>query len=278
MHTTRRRFVTLASGSLAAAGLAGTLADPAFAAADDTAPNVFFSPHGRPYRAPQGAPYPVVDWFKDADRNGDGKIDRDEFVADAEAFFTFLDVRGDGVLDADEISFYEHRIAPEVLGMRVTVYADGRMRVIPGEPRLWLAQYGQREGNSGPSDGGPFGQSGQDQGPTGQGGPGQGRSGDPHEGDVVPRDALPDARPPRETETSLTTGASLYGLFPVPEPVTAADADYVVRAVVRKARFLAHARDNFAALDPQSTGYLTLASLPQSAVEKLLGRSRRADR
>ena len=277
MFTTRRRFATLVSGSLAAAAL--VRAAPAWARADDTddPPNVFFSPHGRPYRAPAGAPYPVVDWFKGADRNGDGKLDRDEFVADAAAFFAFLDVKGDGVLDADEISFYEHRIAPEVLGMRVTVYADGGVRISPSKPRLWLAQYGSREGNSGPMDGGPFGQGGQGQGPSSQGGPGQGRSGDPSEGDVVPRDALPE-RQKRETETSLNTGASLYGLFPVPEPVTAADAGYVVTAVVRKGHFLAHARDNFAALDPQSTGYLTLASLPQSPVEKLLGRSRRADR
>jgi hypothetical protein len=61
----------------------------------------------------------------------------------------------------------------------------------------------------------------------------------------------------------------------VPEPVTAADSDYVTNDVVRKANFLAHAHDNFAALDPQNTGYLTLASLPQSPVEKLLGGGRR---
>jgi EF hand len=278
MHTTRRRFISLASGSLAAGGLAGTLATPARSAADEGAPNVFFSPHGQPYRAPAGAPYPVIDWFKAADRNGDGKLDRDGFVADAAAFFAFLDVKGDGVLDADEISFYEHRIAPEVLGMRVTVYADGRTRITPSRPRLWLAQYGSREGNSGPMDGGPFGQDGQSRGPTGQGGPGNGNNGDPKEGDVVPRDALGDPRQKRETETSLNTGASLYGLFPVPEPVTASDADYVVNATVRKARFLAHARENFAALDPQSTGCLTLANLPQSPAERLLGRTRRSDR
>jgi hypothetical protein len=280
MLTTRRRFVTLASGSLAAGGLLGSLAAPASAAADDGAPNVFFSPHGQPFRAPVGAPYPVVDWFRAADRNGDGKLDRDEFVADAAAFFTFLDLKGDGVLDSEEISFYEHRIAPEVLGMRVTVYANGQMRIRPGEPRLWLAQFGgdpgTREGNSGPMDGGPFGQDGQGQGPGSQGGPGQtAHGGDLNEGQVVPRDALPEARPKPETETSLGTGASPFGLFRIPEPVTAADADYVVNATVRKSRFLAHARENFAALDPESVGYLTLASLPQSPVEKLLGPGRR---
>jgi hypothetical protein len=280
MHTTRRRFVTLVSGSLVTGGLVGGLAAPA-CAADDKAPNVFFSPHGQPYRAPAGATYPIVDWFKAADRNGDGKLDRDEFVADAAAFFAFLDIKGNGVLDTDEISFYEHRIAPEVLGMRVTVYADGRMRIDPSAPRLWLAQYvgdqtGPAPGTSGPMEGGVFGQDGQSQGPGAPGGPGQpARGGDPNEGEIVPRDALPDARQPKETETSLTTGAASFGLFRVPEPVTASDSDYVVNNVVRKARFLAHAGDNFDALDPQHTGYLTLATLPQSPVERLLGRSRR---
>ena len=279
MLTTRRRFVTLASGSLVAGGLAGGLVMPA-RAADDGAPNVFFSPHGQPYRAPAGAPYPIVDWFKAADRNGDGKLDRDDFVADAAAFFAFLDMKGDGVLDTGEISFYEHRIAPEVLGMRVTVYADGHLHISPSEPRLWLAQYGgnygTREGNSGPSDGGPFGQDGQGQGPWSQGGPGQtAKGGDPNEGEVVPRDALPESRAKPEAETSLGTGASPYGLFRVPEPVTAADVDYVTSDVVRKAHFLAHARDNFAALDPHSNGYLTLAGLPQSPVERLLAGGRR---
>jgi hypothetical protein len=126
-------------------------------------------------------------------------------------------------------------------------------------------------------DGGPFGQDGQGQGPTSQGGPGQSaHGGDLNEGQIVPRDALPDSRPKPETETSLGTGASPYGLFRVPEPVTAADADYVVSARVRKSHFLDHAHDNFAALDQQSAGYLTLAGLPQSPVERLIGRGRRS--
>ena len=128
MFTTRRHFATLISGSLAAAGLVGGL--PALAAGDDgDSPNVFFSPHGRPYRAPAGAPYPIVNWFKDANLKGDGKLSLDEFVADAAAFFAVLDLKGEGVLGANEIAIYEHNIAPEVLGMRVTVYADGRTRV-----------------------------------------------------------------------------------------------------------------------------------------------------
>ena len=271
MLLTRRRLATLVSGSLAAAGLAGGV--PTLARGDDDGPpNVFFSPHGRPYRAPAGAPYPVADWFRDADRNGDGKLDLAEFVADAQAFFAVLDVKGDDALDAEDIAFYEHRIAPEVLGMRVTVYADGRTRVRAGGPRLWLAQYG------GPMEGGPYGQGGQGQGPFGPGGPGQpAQGGDPNQGEIVPKDAQPTFRPGPAPDPDLVAGAAPFGLTREPEPVTAADPDYITTAVVRKAKFLAHARDNFAALDVGRSGYLTLASLPQSQVQRQLagGRSQR---
>src|SRR5581483_3305574 len=114
IFATRRRFASLVSGSVAAAWLAGSL--PAWARRiddDDGPPNVFFSPHGRPYRAVIGAPYPVVDWFKDADRNGDGRLGHDEFVADAAAFFDYLDTNNDGQLETSDIAFYEHNIAPE---------------------------------------------------------------------------------------------------------------------------------------------------------------------
>src|SRR5689334_16176727 len=59
---------------------------------EDGLPNVFISPAGKPFRAVQGAPYPVVDWFKEADKNADGKLDHAEFIADAEAFFKVLDI------------------------------------------------------------------------------------------------------------------------------------------------------------------------------------------
>ena len=84
-------------------------------------PNVFISPSGQPFRAKDGEPYPVVDWFKQADKNNDGKIDKAEFVADADAFFVLLDRNHDGVLSPNEIAYYEQRIAPEILGGRVSL-------------------------------------------------------------------------------------------------------------------------------------------------------------
>jgi len=264
MFTTRRGFAALISGSIASAGVLGVAA-----ARGDEPPNVFISPAGEPFRAPPGAPYPIADWFRRADKNKDGKLDENEFVADAAAFFAVLDLRERGVLDSADIAIYEHRIAPEVLGERVTVYAERRSRRLPGDgARLWLAQYG-------PMEGGPMGGGDQGAGPFGPGGPGQAARGGPQEGDVVPQDVQP-TTPRRGGGDGLGAGgASPYSLLRTPEPVTAADPDFVVTGVVRKVRFLDHARDDFALLDSRRDGYLTLAGLPRTPIERLIGRPRR---
>ena len=131
----RRKF-GWALGALAMAGAAPALAR------DDEWPNVFISPMGKPYRAVKTAPYPVVDWFKQADKDGDGKLDHAEFMADAAAFFAQLDINKDGVLDSYEVAIYEHNIAPEVLGFTVKVGDLRGSRAAPGHDgaRLWRAQ------------------------------------------------------------------------------------------------------------------------------------------
>jgi hypothetical protein len=78
-------------------------------------PNVFISPEGKPYHAPQGAPYPVATWFAEANTSHDGKLTREQFRADAAAFFKTLDIDHNGVLDGEEVSRYEDSIAPEIL-------------------------------------------------------------------------------------------------------------------------------------------------------------------
>jgi hypothetical protein len=192
--------------------------------------NVFISPCGQPFRAKPGAPYPVVDWFKQVDKDGDGKIERSEFVADAEAFFKVLDKNGDGVIDSYEVAIYEHNIAPEVLGFNVPV-SDRRGDKARDGARLWLAQIASPDG-------------GYEQ---------------PNE-PVRPYDAPP-------------TGAAPYTLIDTPEPITAADTDF--RGVIRKADFLALAGRRFTTLDSRGQGYLTLAGLPKTYVQKIFERRKR---
>ena len=270
MTPTRRRLATLAFASLGAAGLVRGWPAAARGRPEDDLPNVFFSPHGRPYRAAPGAPYPVVDWFAEADRNGDGKIDRDEFLADAAAFFAVLDLDGDGVLRADEIALYEHQIAPEIIGQRVTVYgAVGPLRAPDRDAaRLWRVQlpspYSPQYGpQSGPTQ----------EGPSAPGGPGQAEIGPPDE--IVPRDARPNAPGTGQPDLDREAGASLFSLLDTPEPVTAADPDFTFSGAVRKSSFLSYAQRNFSALDAGGKGYLTLAGLPKTPVQKMIELARR---
>jgi hypothetical protein len=233
MTSTRRQFARTLSAATAAVGLFG--AARAVAQDDDTPPNVFISPCGRPFRAPMAAPYPVVNWFKQADTNGDGKLDHAEFMADTEAFFKILDINGDGVLDGYEISIYEHRVAPEILGYRVDVGAL-QPPWVPGRPRLLLAQM-----------------------PGQSGAPGNPGASEDHE---------PSDKPQKQTLDESGLGASPYGLFNAPEPVTAADTDF--RGLVKKDNFLKLANHHFTLLDQDGVGYLTLAKLPKTLIQQKL--------
>jgi hypothetical protein len=147
MLISRRRF----GWSAAALGLVASGAARAARVGTDW-PNVFISPMGQPFRAKPGAPYPVVDWFKQVDKDADGKIDHGEFMADAEAFFKVLDRNGDGVIDNYEVAIYEHNIAPEVLGFTVAVSDLGAVARFGGA-RLWKAQISEPNlGNEPPND------------------------------------------------------------------------------------------------------------------------------
>jgi hypothetical protein len=225
MTTTRRAF----GWRLAASAIILGCWEPVSALArvddDDGPENVFISPCGKPFRAPPGAPYPVVDWFKQADKDGDGKLDHAEFMADAEAFFKVLDINGDGVLDNYEVAVYEHRIAPEIIGYR--------MKVSQGGAFLWRAQVDRP-------------------------------------GEIDPGGDVPNTPKPKGLDES-GQGAAPYGFFESPEPVMAADTEF--RGFVRKVNFMRLADRHFTELDKDSDGYLTLAKLPKTPMQKLVERA-----
>ncbi|HEX4181917.1 MAG TPA: hypothetical protein VHY34_01515 [Caulobacteraceae bacterium] len=202
-------------------------------------PNVFISPFGQPFRAKDTAPYPVVDWFKQVDKNSDSKVDKTEFLADAAFFFDALDVNKDGVLSPMEVRRYERGIAPEILGYRVKIADGARVPGLHGG-RLWRTQGG----------------------PAGQGVMG-----------ALPPDAAPDPNDTRKIPHSLDesrNGASPFSFFDQPEPVTAADLDF--NGIIRKKNFLKLAGVHFQTLDHKDQGYLTLAALPRTHVQEVLER------
>lgn len=210
-------------------------------------PNVFFSPCGKPFRAKAGAPYPVVDWFKAVDADADGKIDHAEFMTDAAAFFKFLDRNGDTVISPQEVAFYEQRIAPEVLGMRVEGTSN---EIIEARPRLWRVQNLPTT----PGGQGPF---------TPDTATGPGGTVDPGTVDQGPEEA-----PRSQKYDASGKGAAPYSFFDEPEPVTAADLDF--RGLISKANFMKLADVHFQTLDHTSAGYLTLEQLPKTPAQRRL--------
>ncbi|HSV03400.1 MAG TPA: hypothetical protein VLI41_09355 [Phenylobacterium sp.] len=196
---------------------------------------LFISPCGEPYRGRPGDPYPVVLWFKQADLNHDGKIDRAEFRADHAGFFDALDSDGDGVIDGVEISFYENRFLPDVYRRQQEVGAlapPARLILVQG-----LGAYGQD-----PSLG-------------------EGAQGPP-----------PSLGAQRRAPVEYV-GAAAYGLLAEPEPLTAADTNIDGR--ITKAEFLAAADRRFKRLDRRGDGQLTLDELPMTAAQAAAAKKRR---
>ena len=97
--------------------------------------NLFISPCGQPFTSPLKEAYPIVKWFKQADANGDGKIDIDEMRNDAAAFFKVLDLDHDGVLSGAEINYYEVRIVPQILNPAALETGVIRVRMQGGGPQ-----------------------------------------------------------------------------------------------------------------------------------------------
>lgn len=229
--------------SIVALGILGLLAGAATAQTVGGAKLVggftqlFISPCGEPYRGRPGEPYPVVLWFKQADLNHDGVIDKAEFRADHAGFFDALDADGNGVLDGTEVGFYEHKVVPDVYGPGTPRF--GALSPDRGGAKLILVQ----------GTGQPHGEQGDIPGQVGAKGP------------------LPDLNPnSRRRDQRSWVGAAAYGLLAEPEPVTGADTNIDGR--VTKAEFLAAADRRFARLDKKGDGKLTLDELPTTAQQR----------
>jgi hypothetical protein len=207
-------------------------------------PSLFISPAGEPFRAGPGEPYPVGAWFRAADADGDGKLTRDEFVADAARFFQKLDANHDGVIDGMELKAYETQVVPEITEERRP--EPGRLQA-ETSPTFGSEGGGGRRGRRGGGGGG---------GSQGfQGGPGQGGGFG---------GGLPQAE-----------GAAPYGLLGEREPV--ADADLDLNSRISLNNFKAKAAQRFATLDVDGKGYLLLLELPKTQAQQggRRGRGRR---
>lgn len=206
---------------------------------------LFVSPAGKPYRAPVTDPYPVALWFASADADHDGRLTRMEFRADAEAFFHELDRNRDGVVDPDEVTYYEKVVAPEIVAAFRPDSGEG-----PAPPAQGQGAGGHSGGHGGGRGGGR---------PGGMGG-GGGRGGNDSRGEG--RSASGD-RPARAADQPQ--GAAWFSFMGEPEPVAAADGDFDGRITLKE--FLKAADERYALLDPQARGFIVLAELPHTPIQ-----------
>ena len=201
-------------------------------------PSLFVSPAGEPFRAGPGEPYPVAVWFRGADANGDGKLTRDEFVADAARFFQTLDLNHDGVIDGQELKAYETDVVPEI--------TEERTPQLP-RPEAGSSTFGDESPNRRRRGGGGGG--------GGQGGP----MGGPGLGGLA-----------------SAQGAAPYGLLGEREPVAASDLDITSRITLNN--FKVKAAQRFNTLDVDGKGYLLLQDLPKTQAQQGGGRRGRGGR
>ncbi|HEY4029133.1 MAG TPA: EF-hand domain-containing protein [Caulobacteraceae bacterium] len=209
-----------------------------------TRPSLFISPAGEPFRAGPGDAYPVGVWFRQADADGDGKLNRDEFTADAARFFQKLDANHDGVIDGAEVKAYETEMVPEITADRPG--AGGAQGGSQGSQRSGAGGQGSGGQGGGGRRGRRGGGGGFGGGQNGQGGQGQGGG----SGGATPQ----------------AEGAAPYGLLGEREPVAAADLELNSRITL--ASFRTKAAQRFGRLDVDGKGYLLLAELPKTPAQK----------
>lgn len=196
---------------------------------------LFISPSGEPFRGPDGLGH----WLAQADANHDGAVTLEEFRADAQHSFKFLDTNGDGVIDNFEKQHYERDVVPEI---GVMTFDEG--------PSARPSGGGRRGGRGG----GGMGSGGMGRG-GGRGGGMGGGSGDA--GDRS--DVLAQQQQLSRVPAAGRDGAARFSLLNEPEPIGAADTN--VDGKVTLAEWMAATDRRFAKLDHDKTGRLTRESL-----------------
>lgn len=218
--------------TLAAVACASAPAGPSGAGAPPaTGPRIFVSPFGEPFRSEPGEPYPVVAWFAGADADGDGALTLEEFTADGLRFFAELDLRGDGQIAPDEVAAYEDRMDRAFAGIAPVGGPGGGPRR-GGRPSAPMS-LGLAEPQQGAT-------SGLDQG-------------------------LGADRPRQLRASASSSRIAQAGLLAVPQPVKSADTDF--NQTITRQEQEAVARRWFGLLDANRDGRLTLAELPQTAMQ-----------
>ncbi|MEG8022500.1 hypothetical protein [Sphingomonas aerolata] len=119
-----RAWTVIAGGMLAALAPAPNVAAAAQSSPEPARParqrpqqgrgQLFISPMGEPFRSTQKAGAAQALWFQGADRDGDGRITRAEFQADATRVFAHFDRGRDGEIDPEDIAWYENILVPEI--------------------------------------------------------------------------------------------------------------------------------------------------------------------
>lgn len=205
------------------------------------AESLFLSPMGEPFRAPADQPYPSRTWFERADANHDGKITREEFIADAMRFYDRLDEERWGYIDDDVIQGYETVLVPELAHMKLEADSEPEPLAVGAGHRSGSAEAAldslPRSTTSMPSHGGE---------PTGQ----------------INLSRRKDLRP---------EGAAWYGWLPYAEPLSSIRTYYGQR--ITKQLFEQTAGARFDLLAGQA-GVLKYEDLPKTPSQSAPARRR----